>query len=1067
MARLNRRDFLKALGLAGATAASACGIDDNWYRTPVEEVLPYVVKPEQVTPGAPTFFATTVTSGPDAWPVTGRHRDGRVINVGANRQAPVPGAIPKAALMALQLHYAPDRIVSPQGAASWEAGLEQLASAVKKASSEGKAVAWLGGYRSGALAGLIQDFTGGNAVFWEPLGRADQADAAETLYGSRVLPRYTISGAHYVLSFGAPFLGTWGGPQVAHDFAKAKNPNEGHFIARFGLVSPHMDQTGAKADDWYACTAGAQTAAAFAIARLVADKKGYAGAASSILAGVDVAANAAAAGLSVEVLTTVADRFASAESAVAFPGATENADLAIATALINEVSGNVGKTVHMDGYAGPVHATRHVAQLVADMNAGKIGVLLLDDANPVYALPASVGFAAAMAKVGTTVALTSHPSETQAKATLTLPVGTAFEDWGDEDLGGGMHLLRQPTMTALHDGLAIGDVLLATARAAGLKAPAAPAPAEVEEAEVEAPADGEETEAAPVVATGPLGFEPKTWREYVMTRWERQIWAETDRSVPFQSFWYKSLQAGFHQGHGMDAPALSPAGYSAPAPAAATGIGLHLYAHPHRFDGRFAPASWAQETADPMTGQVWDSWLEVSKELAAELGVSDNDQVDVKTSAGSVKLGIEVYAGLKGKTAALAFGQGRSESGRYAKDRGVNAFGLVAGDAMDSLKNVLMSGGTATISKTGAKADLVSIIGADTDGGRFWGVSVNADKLAEVGDSEAAHPGELTGIHHLGRDGRLEEKGRMNFYEPPDHSTYRFAMTVDTNACDGCGACVVACAAENNLPVVGKSLIRKGREMNWLRINRYIETVTDEHGEEHLDVRYVPVMCQHCALAPCESVCPVLATYHNIDGLNAMVYNRCVGTRYCANNCPYVVRRFNFHSYSWPAPLNLQLNPDVSVRTMGVMEKCTFCVQRTRRVKDVYRDRGFTTTVPDEALRELTACAEACPSGALTFGNQKDPASAPNRTRKSARNYVILSEFNTFSAVNYLAKASFHVTEPHHGGGHGGGHGEADHADGGHGADAAHGDGGHGGEHADDHGKADNHDGAEHHEAEH
>ncbi|MFT7520902.1 MAG: Fe-S-cluster-containing dehydrogenase component/anaerobic selenocysteine-containing dehydrogenase, partial [Kiritimatiellia bacterium] len=1002
MARLNRRDFLKALGLAGATSLSACGLDDNWYATPVEKILPYVVKPEQVTPGAPTFFATTVTTGPNAWPVLGRHRDGRVINVGSNKQNALPHAVPKGAFYELQRHYSPDRLQSPTdggAAATWDAALAKLAEAVKQADGSNKTVAYLGPYRSGALNELLGDFTKGNAIHWEPIGRSGEADAWEVLFGTRALPRYEVADAQYVLSFGAAFLGTWGGPKLAADFAKAKNPNHGNWIARFGLVSPHMDQTGGNADDWYACATGGQVAAAFGIAKLIAEAKSYAGAATSILSGVDPAASASAAGLTLEQLKEIADRFANAPAAVALPGAVPDADLAVATFLINVVSGNSGKTFLDGGYNAPVHSQRHVDDLIAQMAAGNVAVLLIDDSNPAYSLPSSANFAAARANVGMVVSLSGQPSETlDAKTDLVLPVSSTLEDWGDEDLNAHTHLLRQPTMSPFTDSRSLGDVLLATARAAGLKTRAA-APVAVE-GDTDAPGTIEEateasdTDAPTAFVSHGLGFEQKNWRDYVKARWERDFFMSHSLSGDFRSFWIKSLQSGGYQSDDhRQAPNLQPGTYTAPSRPAAIGVGVTLYSHPHRHDGRFANCSWSQEISDPMTGQVWDSWVEVSVDLAKELSLSDNDLVELVTSGGKVQLGVEVYRGLKGKSAALAFGQGHTASGAYANNRGVNAFALVGGDAKDSLGNVLMTATAAKITKVGTKAELVSVIGADTDGGRFWGVSVSADALAKVGDQPAAHPGDLTGIHHLPRDKRLDKVGRHNFYDPPDHPTYRFAMTVDTNACDGCGACIVACYAENNVPVVGKQLIRRGREMGWLRINRYWE---DADG--HDDVRFVPIMCQQCGLAPCESVCPVLATYHNIDGLNAMIYNRCVGTRYCANNCPYIVRRFNFHSYRWPQPLHMQLNPDVTVRTMGVMEKCTFCIQRTRRVKDVYRDKGFTTTVPDTALRELTACADACPTGALTFGNLNDANSVPAKTRKSGRNYIILSEFNTSSA---------------------------------------------------------------------
>jgi len=270
-------------------------------------------------------------------------------------------------------------------------------------------------------------------------------------------------------------------------------------------------------------------------------------------------------------------------------------------------------------------------------------------------------------------------------------------------------------------------------------------------------------------------------------------------------------------------------------------------------------------------------------------------------------------------------------------------------------------------------------------------------------------------------------KGTTDLYPIPDHPTYRFGMTVDVNACNGCGICAIACYAENNLPVVGKQKVREGREMGWIRVNRYWSEDHEEHGVK--EIRFVPMMCQHCGHAPCESVCPVLATYHTIDGLNAMIYNRCVGTRYCANNCPYKARRFNWHSYVWPEPFNFQLNPDVTARTMGVMEKCTFCVQRIRAIKSAVKSEGFNTQVSDADLRQLPACVEVCPSQALTFGNLNDPESAPARTRQPPRHYEVFGDLNVFPAVNYLAKASF-TPPPRHHGAHGAGHGDAAGAEG-------------------------------------
>jgi len=296
-----------------------------------------------------------------------------------------------------------------------------------------------------------------------------------------------------------------------------------------------------------------------------------------------------------------------------------------------------------------------------------------------------------------------------------------------------------------------------------------------------------------------------------------------------------------------------------------------------------------------------------------------------------------------------------------------------------------------------------------------------SDALANVEGEPAA----IVPMHHPPVDPRVLAAGPVDMYPEPQHPTYRFSMVIDNNACNGCGACTIACALENNIPFIGPDQMRKGRTMTWIRMNRFFE------GEgEQPDVRYLPALCQHCAHAPCEGVCPVFATYHNLDGLNAMIYNRCVGTRYCANNCPYASRRFNYHSWEWPESYHLMLNPDLSTREMGVMEKCTFCVQRTRAVKDSWRDQAFADRqpgkavrmeahrVPDVALQRLTACAAACPSEAITFGNWNETTSVVRQLGSSPRAYTLLGELNTKSGVRYMARVSHHQAAYSHGGGH-------------------------------------------------
>ncbi|MEZ4240254.1 MAG: 4Fe-4S dicluster domain-containing protein [Myxococcota bacterium] len=978
--------------------------------------------------------------------MTAVHRDGRVLNVSSNPRAPVAAAVPPSTLFELQRHYSPDRIRNPGkrsapggeiAAMAWDQAQGELSAAVQQARSGGKKVAWIGPYLNGQIAKLIGEVTGGNAVFWEPLGRDAEAVAAAAMLGEGApLPRYDLTTAKHVISFGAPFLSDgWGHAGHAAQVAAARDANRGGAVAHFVAITPHRDQSSANADEWHTCRPGTEAQVALALAKLVAATRAYDGPGQELLASADPDAAAQASGVPVATLQALAALFSGQEPGVVvlpggIAGASANAaELAAAVTLLNVMVGD-SRLWSADGYRGPISTAADVDALVADLEAGNVGVLMIDDVDPVHTLPGGEKFRAAVAKAGLVVATTSHPNETAALATLVLPTHSPFEDWGDEEPWAGFSIVRQPAMQPMYDTRSLGDILLDLQRGA----PAA------------APEGGEAPAPAAVAAT---------WRDHLQQAWLANLAPSAAPDVegsvdpaPSPGRWEDVLMAGYFAGEVAPRDLSTMTGaVSLGGGEAASGSGdyfLQVYAHPFKLDGRYANEPWAQEVADPMTGQVWDSFALVHPATAEKLGVSDKDLVDVTTATGKLTVGVEVHPCVAPDVIAVALGDGRTAaSGRYADGTGVNVSPALA-SARGAGGTLVLQGNRCSVSKAAGQADLVSTFGSDSDHHRGFVAVVPAAEWH--GDEESEEPGHLTGLHEAPMDPRLVEaeeewqKAQAGFaasgarkpvqpehreftsmYPVPDHPVYRFAMTVDTNRCNGCGACAVACYAENNLPVVGKWKVKAGRQMAWIRIDRFF---AEHSGNEAPSVHFVPMMCQHCGHAPCESVCPVLATYHTIDGLNAMVYNRCVGTRYCANACPYSVRRFNYHSYVWPEPFNLQLNPDVSARTMGVMEKCTFCIQRIRRVKSAYRDQGFTRTIPDEALRQLPACADACPSQALTFGNLIDEKSVPHTSRKNGRTYTILSEVNTYPAVNYLARASYHVHRPEHASsGHGGEHG--------------------------------------------
>jgi molybdopterin-containing oxidoreductase family iron-sulfur binding subunit len=426
---------------------------------------------------------------------------------------------------------------------------------------------------------------------------------------------------------------------------------------------------------------------------------------------------------------------------------------------------------------------------------------------------------------------------------------------------------------------------------------------------------------------------------------------------------------------------------------------LALYPYPSvkTFDGRAANRPWMQELADPITQAVWGAWAEIHPDTAKKIGVKQGDAVILRTNDGEVHVPAYVTEHVHRGIVAVPLGQGHSAYGRYAKSAGQgSAYSLLPKTLATGVEALPLTGAAVEVVRGLGSGDLVTVqdFSDQLDRGLAQTTFIAGAGAHALG---AGHAGGHDGGHGKGH-GSHEEPKQM--YEQREHPLYQWGMTVDLAACTGCSACVVACSAENNIPVVGKKIVSQGREMSWIRIERYYDSIKTEDGGEELKVSFLPMMCQHCQNAPCEPVCPVYATYHNEEGMNAMVYNRCVGTRYCSNNCSYKVRRFNWFQYEWPELLDWQVNPDVTKRTVGVMEKCTFCVQRIVEAKDVAKDLG--RLVEDGEIKP--ACVQTCPTQALTFGNLKDPKSKVSLAAKNERAYKVLDHhLNTQPSVSYLS----------------------------------------------------------------
>jgi molybdopterin-containing oxidoreductase family iron-sulfur binding subunit len=898
----------------------------------------------------------------------------------------------------------------------WTSVIGKISSAI---TANPAGVQWFGRYRTGSLQKLIGQFvgaTGGAATHWEPHGYTSIVEASKLAFGVAAAPRYDVATAQTIVSFGANFLQTWLSPlHHSKGWGEARGLENGP-IAEFYAIEPRVSHSSARADTWYSTAPGTEAGVAMALAKLVADRKHTTGTLAEYVSGVDAASNAAAAGVSIEKLNALADKLAGGTSIV-FPGGVANAginstDLALATLVLNGVCGNIGTTVHIGATRlGQVDSYSAVGSMLESASNGDVSVLFVDGLNPSFNLPSSANFSAAAANAGMVVVLGNSMPEGMPANAILLPTGSAIESWGDSASASDFMGLQQPAMRKLYDTKSVGDSILAIAKAAALSTTAPvveDTEAGADESGVVAVIPGVELNGTTAIAD----FTAVDFQHYVAGRWFDEAYVTSGSTSSFPNWWNDALIKG---GVTVDAAAATTDFVSEVSEisngSTIDGTALMLFPHSHLGDGRHANKAWLQEVPDPMSGYSWGTWAEISVARAADLGVDESNTLTISNGNGEITVGVRVSKGMRDDAVAVVVGNGHTSGNRYSAGYGSNPATLVDLNTDAKTGDIAWLGTVVTVSKGADENPLTNLKGSESQEGR---PVARASYSEDVMNNPHGETGSLAPGLIIPKDPRIEAAGlEYDMYPEPEHPTYRFGMTLDLDKCTGCGACEVACLSENNIPSVGPEQARNNRYMGWIRLDRFWE------GEgENPDVRFVPVMCQHCSHAPCEGVCPVMATYHNMDGLNAMIYNRCVGTRYCSNNCPYSARRFNYHTFRWPEAYNLMLNPDVSTREMGVIEKCSFCIQRIRYVKATWSAAGHDI-VSDIALQTLPACAETCPADAIVFGNLKDEEAAVSKIAAGPRAYQLFDSLNTKPGVRYLSKVTFQEpVDPHHGSGH-------------------------------------------------
>ncbi len=943
---LSRRRFFE---LAGASLAlgglAACT------RQPREQIVPYVKQPEEVVPGRPLFFATAFPLAGYATGLLVESYTGRPTKIEGNPDHPsslgATDAFAQASILGL---YDPDRsqtLTQFGRIRTWQALGDAVGARMKSLRGlQGDGLRILtGSVTSPTLAGelkaLLAALPKAKWHQWEAAGRDRVREGARIAFGQPIEIRYDFEKADVLVTLDAdPLTEGPGKLSNARQFAgrrRAMAKDPKAPAVRYFAFETAPTAGGVLADHRVPVSAANLPAVAAALAAAA----GVPGAAAP--SGLDEATRTL-------VSTAAGDLRESPGRAIVVAGEYAPPGVQALAHAINREIGAFGTTALVTDpvEAIPLDQAASLKELAADLAAGKVDLLVLLGVNPVFDAPADLDFASAMKKAALVVHLGLYADETGAFAEWHVPEAHYLETWGDSRGHDGTVAIQQPLVDPLYDGKSALE-MVQLLQIAGTETP------------------------------------PKTPLEIVKSHWNK-----ARGGADFEAFFRKSLHDGVVAGTALAPKAVVPSPDAAVRALATLGVSaraVHAEADsltvlfrpdPGLFDGRFANNGWLQELPRQRTTVVWDNPVHVSPATAQRLGVATGDVLALTVGGKRVEIPAVVVPGQPDGTLTLHFGYGRTRAGRVGNGTGFDVFPLrTTGALWEAPATATRTGGTYDVVTTQHHFNMEGRNLARA--GTFGEYRKNPAFVAEMSEGDGPPVSLYPGFAY------------------PNHA---WGMAVNLSACIGCTACVVACQAENNIPVVGKDQVRRGREMHWIRIDRYFEG-----SPENPTALNQPVFCMHCEKAPCEVVCPVAATTHSEEGLNEMTYNRCVGTRYCSNNCPYKVRRFNFYEFNEDKKLpslTAMANPNVSVRTLGVMEKCTYCVQRINRARiDAERENR---PLRDGEVR--TACQQVCPTEALVFGDINDPSSRVAALKKEPLNYALLGELNTRPRTTYLAKLS-------------------------------------------------------------
>jgi molybdopterin-containing oxidoreductase family iron-sulfur binding subunit len=960
MDAISRRRFLTLL-----SASASLALGTSCSRIDRGTIVPYTRRPGEVIPGVANYYASTFQEGLATHGVLVKTREGRPIHIEGNGDYSVfRGKASLRAMGDLLGLYDPDRLRAPSykgRPATWDDAVKALANALSDARLMEKPVlfltnALLSPTQRAFLYDLRLALPSMRHAAWEPTAPQAELAASKALYGESVVPRLRLDRADVILSLQSDFLGVdENAPVFIQGFAPRRAISQST-MNRLWVLEGNMTLTGSNADQRLGVKPSKMAGIAFAIAGHLHQTRSLplpAGMKAEDLMPFDLGSAARAAGIPPATLKLLAEDLGRAgKSALVVAGSSLPPEAHMAAHLLNFILGAEGNTLDMNGTLPELTGLSELRSILNEAAQGKFALGIFWATNPAYAFPDASLWKNAVAKIPETYRIGLYEDETALDCAWRLPENHWLESWGDFESAPDFVSLRQPAIGAIHDSRQAEEFLLSCMRKMKIQT-------------------------------------KRSYLEYLKNRWLSDVYP-AGSPVPFESFWNAALHDGGARRkprqqppHAMNADAVKQVLSSTSNDASSHVEGMELILSPASgvYDGRYANNGWLNELPDPVTKATWGNPVLISIPDAERLGLKEGDVVYVsKPSVPAIKAPVLVQPGQSPGVAALALGYGR-RTGTVAVDVGVNAYPLID---IASKSPYLLSGVTIRRVKENTHREIPITQVHNRMEGRDLARSLTlAEYSREAGKKQDHH-------------GPHEDASLIPPLQFPQH---KWSMAIDLSACTGCSACVIACQSENNVPVVGPERILRGRGMHWIRIDRYYEG-----NLEDPKVLHQPMLCQHCDHAPCEIVCPVNATTHSPDGLNQMAYNRCVGTRYCSNNCPFKVRRFNFFDYTSmkKEPESLVYNPEVTVRPRGVMEKCTFCIQRIQNAKQNAKAEGR----PIEDGEIQPACAVACPAGAIVFGDLNDANSRVSKLSKMNRKYRLLEELGIRPSVAYLADIS-------------------------------------------------------------